>query len=119
MYRIANRKTNRARRILKIRQTIMGTKETPRLTVFRSNKYIYGALIDDTANKVLVDVSDQVKKLHAKVTKILGAKEVGKALAQKATEAGIKKVVFDRRGYRYHGRVQNLADGAREGGLKF
>lgn len=104
---------------MKMKSKIRGTFDTPRLTVFRSNKYVYGTLIDDTHNKVVVDISDQVKKLHAKKTKVEAAKEVGKALAEKAIAAGFSKVIFDRRGYRYHGRVQSLAEGARAAGMEF
>lgn len=119
MYHIKHRKNNRIRRILKIRSTISGTADMPRLTVFRSNKYIYGTLIDDVANKVVADVSGEVKKIHAKKTKIEAAKLVGELLAEKALAVGCKKAVFDRRGYKFHGRVKSLAEGARAKGLAF
>ncbi|OGC70071.1 50S ribosomal protein L18 [candidate division WWE3 bacterium RIFOXYC1_FULL_39_7] len=117
MSKVILRKTTRERRIVKINGTLIGTAERPRLSVFRSNKYIYAQLIDDKSGKVLVDVSAEVKKIHEKKTKVEAAKEVGKHLAEKAKSKKIKDVVFDRRGYRYHGRVKSLADGAREGGL--
>jgi large subunit ribosomal protein L18 len=119
MYRISRRKTNRQKRILMLKDLIRGTKELPRINVFRSNKYIYATLVDDLNNKILIDVSAEVKKHHAKCTKIEGAKKVGMSLAKKAIDAGYTKAVFDRRGYRYHGRVKSVADGARENGLKF
>jgi large subunit ribosomal protein L18 len=119
MYHVKLVKDNRDRRIARIRGKISGTSEKPRLSVFRSSRYIYAQLIDDTAGKTLVDVSDSVKSLHEKGTKSESAKEIGKLLAQRALEKKIKTVVFDRRGYRYHGRVKSLADGAREGGLDF
>ena len=90
----------------------------PRLCVFRSNKHIYGQLIDDEKGKTLLVAKDLEIKKPSK-GRIILAKEVGKLLAQKAVEKKYKKVVFDRGGYRYHGRVKALAEGAREEGLKF
>lgn len=107
------RKKIRAR----IRSRVSGTAQKPRLSVFRSNKYIYAQLIDDVNGKTLVSTSS--RSLSEKVNKVESSAEVGKALAQKAIAAGITEVVFDRGGYLYHGRVKALADGAREGGLKF
>lgn len=101
----------------RIRAKVFGTAEKPRLTVFRSNKQIYAQLIDDLAGKTLLASSSL--KDDAKGNKSEQATAVGKALAEKATAAGITDVVFDRNGYLYHGRIKNLADGAREGGLKF
>lgn len=89
----------------------------PRLTVFRSSKHIYATLVDEKSGKTLFSVSD--KTLTSKVTKVEKAKEVGKQFAQKAAAKKVKKVVFDRAGYLYHGRVKALAEGAREGGLDF
>lgn len=106
---------NKIRR--KIRGRVSGTAAKPRLSVFRSNKQIYAQLIDDVAGKTLLATSSA--KLEAKATKIEIASMVGKALAEKATGAGIKEVVFDRGGYLYHGRIKSLAEGAREGGLVF
>jgi len=114
-------KENILRRIArhkKIRAKISGSKEIPRLLVRRSNNHIYGILIDDKNKNTLFEVSDQMIKKE-KMTKSEKAKEVGRALAEKAIKEKIKKVVFDRGGYLYHGRVKALAEGAREGGLEF
>jgi large subunit ribosomal protein L18 len=103
---------------VRMRKKYSGTKERPRLSVYRSNRDIYAQLIDDEQGHTLVSESSKnMKELTG--PKADRAKEVGKVLAQKAVEAGIKKVVFDRGGYLYHGRVKALADGAREGGLEF
>jgi len=107
-----------ARRHKKIRKDINGTKDRPRLCVFRSNQHIYAQLVDDNKAKVIMAVSD--KDIKAKKGKKLDmSKEVGKLIAKKAIEAKIEKVVFDRGGVLFHGRVKALAEGAREGGLKF
>ncbi|GAB4404678.1 MAG: 50S ribosomal protein L18 [Bacteroidia bacterium] len=99
---------------------VRGTAEKPRLSVFRSNKQIYAQLIDDEAGQTLASCSSQIKDLHLQaVSKVEQGREVGKKLAQVAREKGIEVVVFDRGGYRYHGRVKALAEGARDGGLKF
>ena len=111
------RKTNRERRKLLIRSRVSGSAEKPRLTIFRSNKYIYAQLIDDVKRATLVSVSSEVKALHKKGTKVESAKAVGKLMAEKALELGIKKAVFDRNGYKFHGRVKSVADAAKEGGL--
>ena len=100
----------------RIRGKISGTAERPRMTVFRSNKQIYVQLIDDLQGVTLVSSSS---KGLEEGTKCEIAAQVGKAIAQKALEAGINEVVFDRNGYLFHGRVKSLADAAREGGLKF
>ncbi|MBI5152213.1 50S ribosomal protein L18 [Candidatus Peregrinibacteria bacterium] len=94
-----------------------GTTTCPRLIVFRSNKRTYAQLIDDDARKTLVNASDIKNKTFAK--KMESAKKIGLELAKKAKEKGIETCVFDRAGYRYHGRVKAVAEGAREGGLKF
>ncbi|MDZ4846820.1 MAG: 50S ribosomal protein L18 [Chitinophagales bacterium] len=114
-------KTLRRNRIRKsIRKRIKGTKEMPRLAVRRSNKDIYVQVIDDIAGHTLVAASSRDKSLAlTKGTKSDMSKAVGMELAKRAVEAGISQVVFDRGGYLYHGRVKALADGAREGGLKF
>ncbi|MFH0864964.1 MAG: 50S ribosomal protein L18 [Bacteroidota bacterium] len=105
---------------MRIRKVVKGSPETPRLTVFRSNKQIYAQLVDDIAGKTLVAASSRVKDIaDKKITKIEQAKLVGKLIAERAIEAGINDVVFDRSGYLYHGRIKSLADAAREGGLKF
>lgn len=118
---IKSRKEFRRFRIKKrIRKIVQGTPDRPRMTVFRSNKAIYVQLIDDQAGKTLVTASSMEKILDDKKgTKSEIAKMVGKAIAEKALQAGIDKVVFDRNGYLYHGRVKSLAEAAREGGLKF
>lgn len=109
---------NKIRR--RIRKVSFGTAERPRLSVYRSNKEIYAQIIDDTSGNTLAAASSRDKGLEgAKGTKTDMAAEVGKLLAKKALEAGIEAVAFDRGGYQYHGRVKSLAEGAREGGLKF
>lgn len=102
----------------RIRKKISGTKERPRLTVYRSNGEIYAQIIDDVQSHTLVSVSSRKMK-ELKGTKVERSKETGKALAQMAKDKGISSVVFDRGGYLYHGRVKSFAEGAREGGLQF
>ncbi len=118
---IKSRKEFRRFRIKKrIRKIVEGTPDRPRMTVFRSCKSIYVQLIDDQAGKTLVASSSMEKEVKDfKGTKSEMAKKVGKQVAEKAIQAGIEKVVFDRNGYLYHGRVKSLADAAREAGLKF
>jgi large subunit ribosomal protein L18 len=106
----------RQRRHLRVRKKVTGTGERPRLVVFRSLKHIYAQLVDDVTNRTLMTVSDQ-KVVEGKKTE--RSVEVGKEIAARAKEAGITRVVFDRAGYKYHGRVKAVADGAREGGLEF
>ena len=101
----------------RIRKTVSGTADRPRLSVFRSNKEIYAQLVNDDLGTTLASASS--KDVSAKGNKVDSSKEVGKSLAEKAKASGIENVVFDRSGYLYHGRVKSLADGAREGGLKF
>ena len=116
------RSTARIRRHARIRKHISGTPERPRLNVFRSLKDIYAQVIDDEDGQTLISASSIDKELRAKMdglTKKEQAKLVGKTLAERAKDKGVDSVVFDRGGYRYAGRVQALADGAREGGLKF
>ena len=104
----------------RIRKIVSGTAERPRLNVFRSNKQIYAQLIDDLSGTTILAVSSLSKDFSgAEGTKIEIAAKVGKAVAEKAIAAGITAVIFDRNGYLYHGRVKQLADAAREGGLKF
>lgn len=113
-------KINRRAKIKRrIRKKVFGTAQLPRLTVFRSNKQIYAQVIDDTKGVTLVSASSYNNKAADKLAKISQAAVVGKEIAQKAKEAGVEKVVFDRNGYLYHGRIKSLADSAREGGLKF
>lgn len=104
----------------RIRAKISGTADKPRMSVFRSNKDIYAQLVDDTTGNTLVACNSRQKDLAGnKGNKVELSALVGKALAQKALALGIEKCVFDRGGYLYHGRVKAIADGAREGGLKF
>jgi large subunit ribosomal protein L18 len=103
----------------RIRKTIKGTAECPRLSVFRSNKDIYVQVIDDITGTTLVAASSRESGVDGKLKKVDQSVEVGKLIAQKAKSIGISAVVFDRGGYLYHGRVKALADGAREAGLKF
>lgn len=105
----------RIKRHLKVRKKVVGTKERPRLSVFRSNQHIYAQIIDDIASKTLVALSD-IKETGTKLQK---AYNVGKNLAQAASKFKIKTVVFDRGGFLYQGRIAQVAKGAREGGLKF
>lgn len=101
-----------------VRGKVSGTAQRPRLSVFRSNKNIYAQLIDDVAGRTLAAASSLEGDLEGgKPTAV--CQQVGKRLAERAKEAGVETVVFDRNGYRYHGRVKALADGAREGGLQF
>lgn len=113
----------RVRRHKRVRARISGTADRPRLSVFRSSKHIYAQLIDDEKGITLVSASDQAlpQKSRVKIQnkKIAKAYEVGKLIAEKALEKKIKKVVFDRGPYKYHGRVKALAEGARSAGLKF
>jgi large subunit ribosomal protein L18 len=108
----------RLRRHRRVRGKVSGTAERPRLVVFRSNKGIFAQLVDDEAGRTLASAS-WLDQRSAKGTKTEQAAAVGKALAQAAMNAGIRTCVFDRAGYLYHGRVKALAEGAREGGLKF
>jgi large subunit ribosomal protein L18 len=110
-------RTQRKRRHSRVRAKISGTALKPRLNVFRSLSGIYVQLIDDTAGKTLVSASSS--ELKTKVKKTEAAAEVGKLVAKKAVDKGISEVVFDRGGYKYHGRVKSLADAARAAGLKF
>lgn len=108
----------RQKRHARVRTKVSGTAECPRLNVFRSNKHISVQIIDDVAGKTLASASSLQMKL-ANGSNVQAAQEVGKEIAKKAQEAKISKVVFDRGGYLYHGRVKALADAAREAGLEF
>jgi len=117
-----DRNLKRIKRHLRIRKKVKGTPQKPRLAVFRSEKHIYAQIIDDTKGHTLVSASTLDKELRQKLSKtynIEAAKEVGKLIAQRALSLGIKTVVFDRGGFKYHGRIKALADAAREAGLKF
>lgn len=111
----------RSRRRAAIRKRLSGTAERPRLVVFRSLKHIYGQIIDDVSGKTIVSFSDKSKSFEAEkgLKKTERSALVGKKLGELALEAGVTQVAFDRAGYKYHGRVKALADGAREAGLKF
>ena len=112
----------RLRKHVRVRKKISGTAERPRLNVFRSSKHIYAQIIDDAKGATLVSASSDDKELKEKITNggnKNAAKLVGEAIAKRALAAGIEKVVFDRGGYIYTGRIKELADGAREAGLKF
>ena len=106
----------RARRHLRVRKKVSGTAERPRLVIYRSLKHIYAQVVDDATGRTLAAASDLTLAEGKKADKSL---EVGKQIAARAKDAGITRVVFDRAGYRYHGRVKAVADGAREGGLEF
>ncbi len=110
----------RKRRHLSLRRRIVGTQERPRLCVSRSNQHISAALVDDSRGRVLSTVTSLKKEIRdRKLKRTEASKEVGRLIAARAKELGIAQVVFDRGGYRYHGRVKAVAEGAREGGLKF
>jgi len=113
------KQTKRLRRRKKIRAKVSGTDQRPRLCVFRSSKHIYAQLINDEKGKVVVSANDKEIKKTAGKKKTEIAKEIGKLIAQKAIEKKVGKAVFDRGGYLYHGRIKAVAEGAREGGLKF
>jgi large subunit ribosomal protein L18 len=112
----------RRRRKRHVRKRVSGTQDRPRLTVFRSHKNIYAQIVDDEVGRTLVTSSSMEKPVSAKLSgggNKAAAQVVGETLAAKAIEAGIKKVVFDRNGYAYHGRIRELAEAARGGGLEF
>ena len=118
------RKTKQSRRLhrkIRIRKKISGTMERPRLVVFKSNRFIYAQLIDDEAGKTLASTSSQTLAKDGEALKMNKdtATQVGKEIARIAQDQKIEQVVFDRNGYLFHGRIKALADGAREGGLKF
>ena len=114
-------KLDRRNKIRKrIRKELTGTESRPRLSVFRSNKEIYAQIVNDVDGKTIVAASSRDKDVASKeVSKVEQATLVGKALAEKALKVGVETISFDRGGYLYHGRVKSLAEGAREGGLKF
>jgi large subunit ribosomal protein L18 len=118
-----NRAEKRRRVKTHIRLKISGTSERPRLTIYRSLKHVYAQIIDDVTGKTLVAVSDLSKEAREQLKSVKGqtnvAKQVGQLAAKKAIEKNIKEVVFDRNGFIFHGVVKAMADGAREGGLKF
>ena len=115
-----DKNASRKKRHARVRSKITGTAERPRLNVFRSNKYIYAQLIDDTNGVTLASASSMEKDFGSEATgNVEAAAKVGELIAARATEKGLKSVVFDRGGYLYHGRVKALAEAARENGLQF
>lgn len=119
MVKKPDKNTARLKRHARVRKKISGTAARPRLNVFRSTKHIYAQLIDDVAGITLASASSMEKGFEGFGGNKEAAKKVGMAIARKAQEKGISEIVFDRSGYIYHGRVKELAEGAREGGLKF
>ena len=119
MVKKPDKNTARLKRHARVRKKISGTAARPRLNVFRSTKHIYAQLIDDVAGVTLASASSMEKGVEGFGGNKEAAKKVGMAIARKAQEKGISEIVFDRSGYIYHGRVKELAEGAREGGLKF
>ncbi|HEY4600450.1 MAG TPA: 50S ribosomal protein L18 [Cerasibacillus sp.] len=115
-----SKNVTRKRRHARVRRTLQGTTEQPRLNVFRSNKHIYAQLIDDTEGKTLAEASTVDKELSLDSTSsVEAAEKVGELIAKRAQEKGYTSVVFDRGGYLFHGRVKALADAARKAGLEF
>ena len=112
-------KAQRLKRHLRVRAKVSGTPERPRLNVFRSEKNIYAQIIDDVAGTTLVSASTVEKGFEGNGGNCDAAKKIGAVVAERALQKGIEEVVFDRGGYIYHGRIKALAEGAREGGLKF
>ena len=109
----------RIKRKIRIRKKMFGTSERPRLCVFRSAKHIYAQIIDDTTGKTIVSASTVEKDFNKPGDKKACANMIGKIIGSRAIETGLKKIVFDRNGYVYHGRIKSLSDGAREAGLEF
>jgi large subunit ribosomal protein L18 len=121
-----SKKTNRIYRHKKVRMKVQGTKNRPRLSVFRSNRYIYAQIIDDEVGQTIVaasskeiKLSDEEQKKGQKITAVEKAYRVGQLIAEKCLQKGITKIVFDRNGYAYHGKVKALADGARDKKIEF
>ncbi|PIY93857.1 MAG: 50S ribosomal protein L18 [Candidatus Levybacteria bacterium CG_4_10_14_0_8_um_filter_35_23] len=114
-----NNVNKKTRRRIRIRSKVQGISERPRLSVYRSNKYIYAQIINDEKGETLIGISEKELPGKEKINKTEKAKNLGKIIAKKAIAKKIKKVVFDRGSYAYHGRVKALAEGAREGGLEF
>ncbi|MEN8145355.1 MAG: 50S ribosomal protein L18 [Gemmatimonadota bacterium] len=122
--RSAERRVRRARRHARVTKKVRGTKDRPRLVVFRSHKHMEGQLVDDDRGVTLLGISTQIPELEGAEQEGLTAKVArsfvaGRLLAERATKAGVESVIFDRGGYQYHGRVKAFAEGARDGGLKF
>lgn len=119
MNRTKHRKTRRLRRKKGIRRTLLGMPDRPRMTVFRSSKHIYVQVVDDLKGHTVASASSNEKGSSGDGGNCTAAKDVGARVAERAKAAGVEAIVFDRNGYQFHGRVKALADGAREGGLKF
>ena len=120
MTQVASRSAARQKRHERIRLHLAGSPERPRLAVFRSLNHIYAQVIDDSSGKTLASASSLEKELRAAgARKTDEAKNVGRLIAERARSAGVERVVFDRAGFRYHGRIKSLADAAREAGLEF
>jgi large subunit ribosomal protein L18 len=122
LFKQVNRKTDNRKRHLRVRSRVVGTSERPRLTVYRSLNHIYAQIVDDSKGITMISASTMENGLKGQVGNsgnIDAAKAVGKAIAEKAVDQGIKQVVFDRGGHIYHGRIKALADAAREVGLDF
>ncbi|WP_210367487.1 50S ribosomal protein L18 [Bacillus sp. REN3] len=115
----ADKNATRRKRHARVRAKLSGTEARPRLNVFRSNKHIYAQLIDDVKGVTLASASTLDKEVSAEGNNLEAAKKIGELIAKRAVEKGYKSVVFDRGGYLYHGRIQALADAARENGLEF
>ncbi len=118
----ASKKVNRQKKHYRMRKNLIGTAECPRLSVFRSNLHMYAQIIDDKTGNTLVSASTVEKELRAKLentSDVEAAKAVGELVAKRALEKGINEVIFDRGGFLYHGKIQALADSAREAGLQF
>ena len=116
MNKNSDKKLNRSRRHRKVRAKISGTSSRPRIAVFKSNQYIYAQVVDDESGKTLLSVSDMEVKKGKKSEKAL---KIGEALAAQMKEKGLLEAVFDRGGFKFHGRVKSVADGLRSGGIKF
>lgn len=114
-----SRASSRRRRHSRVRRKISGTAQRPRLTVFRSNRYIYAQVVDDLEGRTLAAASSQESDLRGSPLNVDTAAKVGSLLGERAKEAGVSSVVFDRAGYKFHGRVKALADAARQAGLEF
>jgi large subunit ribosomal protein L18 len=118
MIRKTSRDSLRRKRHDRLRLRLTGTADRPRLSVFRSSRFIYAQVIDDTSGRTLAAASSREPSLAGATGKVAAAEAVGKAVAERARAAGVTSVVLDRGGYRYHGRVRSLAEGARQGGLE-
>ena len=114
-----SRKDARSRRHTRVRKHVRGTSDRPRLAVFRSNKYIYAQVIDDTESRTIAAASSQESDLRSNALNVDTASKVGTLLASRAKQAGVGSIVFDRGGYKFHGKNKALADAAREEGLEF